>query len=260
MRWLRLCVRLLRIALAVGVALVIYAWRRVLRWRVSAEESERLQGETIAALLQRLGATFIKLGQIFSTRPDLLGPGFIEPLSRLQDAVPAAPFSEIDLVVGEELGPEARAQISAIDPVPVAAASVAQVHRATLTSGETIALKVQRLLARDQIERDLAILGFVARLLDRLPALAMLSLPGSVERFGVALRGQLDFARRPTTTVASPKLRKRRRHLGPCALPELCSSRVLAMEFIDGVKATEPKRSAATAAVWPGSVASACSR
>jgi ubiquinone biosynthesis protein len=244
MRRLRLWLRFVHVLAVVALALLLHVGRRLWRGsRLSAAAREQMLGEAIAGLLERLGATFIKLGQISSTRPDLLGPGLIGPLARLQDAVPAAPFAEIERVLGEELAPERRSQIASIEREPVAAASVAQVHRATLVGGETIALKVQRLRARDQIERDLAILGFMARLLDRIPALSMLSLPGSVERFGVALHGQLDFR---------AEARHNRRFAKnfaavsgvsvPALLPELSSARVLAMEFVEGVKATEPEK------------------
>jgi ubiquinone biosynthesis protein len=243
MRRLRLWLRFVHVLSAMLLALMVYAGRRLRRFRLSAAERERMQGEAIAGLLERLGATFIKLGQISSTRPDLLGPGLIAPLARLQDAVPSAPFSEIERVLEEDLDPELRAQIASVEPEPVAAASVAQVHRATLVSGETIALKVQRLRARHQIERDLAILAVLAELLDRIPALRMLSLPGSVQRFAVALSGQLDFREEADHNRRFAKNFASVSGISvPALFPELCTRRVLAMEFIDGVKATEPER------------------
>jgi ubiquinone biosynthesis protein len=125
----------------------------------------------------------------------------------------------------------------------VAAASVAQVHRATLTSGEVIALKVQRPDARAQIERDLAILRFAARVLDAIPSLRMLSLPGAVERFGHALSGQLDFR---DEAEHNRRFAKNFAAVDGIAVPalvdDLCTERVLAMEFVEGVKATEPER------------------
>jgi ubiquinone biosynthesis protein len=243
MRRLRLWLRFVHVLSAMVLALVVYAGRRLWRFGASAAERERLQGEAIAGLLERLGATFIKLGQISSTRPDLLGPGLIAPLARLQDAVPPAPFSEIERVLDQELAPELRAQIASVEPQPVAAASVAQVHRATLVDGSTIALKIQRLRARDQIERDLAILSFLAGLLDRIPALSMLSLPGSVERFGVALTGQLDFeAEADHNRRFAQNFALVRGVSVPALFPGFCTRRVLAMEFVEGVKATEPEK------------------
>jgi ubiquinone biosynthesis protein len=241
---LSLWLRFFAIALAVGGALVAYAWRRALRgFSLRPEERERLRGEVLARLLERLGATFVKFGQILSTRPDLLGPGIIQPLARLQDATAPAPFAAISRVLDEELAPALRERIESLEPKPVAAASVAQVHRARLAGGRVVALKIQRPEARRQIERDLAILGFFARLFDRIPSVAMLSLPGAVARFGQALAGQLDFRaearnnRRfadnfaPVDGVGVPEL-----------VVELSTERVLCMEFVEGVKATEPEK------------------
>ncbi len=244
LRLFRLWLRFVRIFLTCALAACQYFGRRALAGRIDSARLERLRGEVLAGLLQRLGATFIKFGQILSTRPDLIGPGFIEPLARLQDAVPPAPFDAVRRVLDEEMG-RARedALIAEIDPTPVAAASVAQVHRARLRTGEVVALKVQRPEARAQIERDLSILGFWAKLLDRVEAIRMLSLPGSVERFGEALHGQLDFRQEAANNrrfaasfaevenVSVPKL-----------FDQLSSERVLCMEFVEGVKATEPEK------------------
>ena len=139
-----------------------------------------------------------------------------------------------------ELPPERRALLRSIDPVPVAAASVAQVHRGVLADGQGVAIKVQRLQAEAQIERDLAIFGVGARLLDRLPRMRWVSLPGMVERFASALRAQLDFG-----LEAANNLRLARNFAGdarvrvPDLHRDLCTRRVLTMEFIDGVKPTE---------------------
>jgi ubiquinone biosynthesis protein len=242
-RVVRLWLRFLHIALVCWIAAFIYALRRVRAGFISAERRERLRGEALSRLLQRLGATFIKFGQILSTRPDLLGPGYVEPLSRLQDAVPPAPFSAVKRVLDSELGAEARAQIESIEPEPVAAASVAQVHRARLAGGQVAALKVQRPEAAAQIERDLAILRFGARLVDRLPSFNMLSLPGAVEHFGAALSAQLDFVRE-----AGNNRRFRTNFTAvdgvdvPHLFDALCTRRVLCMQFIEGVKASHPEK------------------
>ncbi|MCC6665224.1 MAG: hypothetical protein IT375_15845, partial [Polyangiaceae bacterium] len=92
LRLLRLWLRFVRIFITCSLSAFEYLGRRVLAGRLDGEGVEHLRGEVLARLLQRLGATFIKFGQILSTRPDLIGPGFIQPLARLQDAVPPAPF------------------------------------------------------------------------------------------------------------------------------------------------------------------------
>jgi ubiquinone biosynthesis protein len=223
--------------------LIGYLSRWAIRRPKTQEQRETLRGEVLARLFQKLGATFIKFGQILSTRPDLLGPGFIAPLSKLQDRVTPAPFSEIQKVIESDLSEKAKARLVEIDPEPVAAASVAQVHRARLDSGEVVALKVQRLEAEHQIQRDLAILGFWARFFDRFSAIRMLSLPGSVERFGEALRGQLDFEREAENNRRFAKNFAGVENLGvPKLFDDLCTRRVLTMEFVDGVRASEPEK------------------
>ena len=243
MRALRLVLRFLHIALVAWTALVVYAWRRLRAGRLERDALEALRGTLLAATLEQLGATFIKFGQILSTRPDLLGPGYTDKLARLQDAVPPAPFAAVETVLARELSAEARARLAWIDPEPVAAASVAQVHRARLDTGESVALKVQRVEARPQIERDLAILGALARLAHRVPSVHLLSLPGAVATFGESLRRQLDFRleagnnRRFAANFADvPAVSV------PGLFPGLCTEGVLGMEFIEGAKATDRAR------------------
>lgn len=241
-RALRLALRSVHIAWVFLVAAIVYAARRVAAGRLDRASVEALRGDVLARAFERLGATFIKFGQILSTRPDLLGPGYTQTLARLQDGVPPAPFEAVRAVLEAELPPEARRRLAFIEPVPVAAASVAQVHRARLDTGEVVALKVQRPEAEAQIERDLAILGVLARLVDRLPSMRLLSLPGSVERFAHALRGQLDFREEAAHNRRFAKNFADTADIGVPALhPDLCSRRILTMEFVDGVKATDPE-------------------
>jgi ubiquinone biosynthesis protein len=238
---LRLLPRFLWIAFVFLTLLPRYAWRRLGAGTLDVTARERLRGEVLAVTLERLGATFVKFGQILGSRPDLLGPGYIEALARLQDAVPPAPFEVVERVLGEELG-EHMARIEHVEREPIAAASVAQVHEGRLDTGERVAIKVQRPEARSQIERDLAILSMGARVLDVIPSIRLLSLPGAVERFGAALSAQLDFR---LEAANNRRLGANFAHVKgvrvPDLHPDLCTERVLVMELIVGFKATHPE-------------------
>ena len=233
--------RFIQVAFAVQVALLRYGFGRLFR-RMSQHDKERWGGEVLADTLQRLGATYVKFGQILSTRPDIIGPAYVEALARLQDQVPPVPFLDIRNVLAEELDATTLGKLEHIDSTPLAAASVAQVHVATF-EGQKIALKVQRPLAKEQVDGDLRLMAFWARQLDRLPSVRLLSLPGSVERFAEAMRGQLDFRLEAANNRRfAENFREVEGVDVPALHPELCTERVLGMEFIDGVRATEPEK------------------
>lgn len=239
----RLLPRFLWIAIVFFTALPRYLWRRLTAGRRDTYGRDRLRGDVLASTLEKLGATFVKFGQILGSRADLLPPGMIAALSRLQDAVPPAPYEVIERVLALELSEGERARIAHIEREPLAAASVAQVHAGRLAGGERVALKIQRPEARAQIERDLAILSMGARVLDVVPSVHLLALPGAVERFGFALANQLDFRleaennRRLAANFAGFKGVR-----VPDLYEDLSTERVLVMELIDGCKATEPDR------------------
>jgi ubiquinone biosynthesis protein len=241
-RALRLTFRFLLIAWVMAAAVARYCIRRMRAGELSAEAVERLRGVELARMLERLGATYVKFGQILSTRPDLLGPGLIEGLSRLQDEVPAEPFAEVERTLAAELG-DKRARIVELDETPLAAASVAQVHRGRLDTGEEVAIKVQRATAEAQIERDLVLLALFARLVHGLPQVRPLSLPGAVSRFAHAMHGQLDFG-----LEAANNRRFAANFAGvegvdvPALFEALSTKRVLTMALVRGVRATEPEK------------------
>ncbi|MCA9579938.1 MAG: AarF/ABC1/UbiB kinase family protein, partial [Myxococcales bacterium] len=170
MRAVMLTGRFFLVAWIFFAAGVSYLVRRIGLGRAEKARVERLRGEVLADTFQRLGATYVKFGQILSTRPDLVGPGITEPLSRLQDQVAPVPFAQIEQVLDAELDPATRKRLVSIDPTPLAAASVAQVHRAKLDDGSEVALKVQRPLARKQVERDLVLLMMGAKLVNLVPS------------------------------------------------------------------------------------------
>ncbi len=146
--------------------------------------------------LEELGPTFVKLGQVLSTRPDLLPPEYIAELARLQDAVPPVSWEEIRPLLETELGGPLDQVFATVDPVPLAAASLAQVHAATLRDGSSVVIKVQRPGVESVVRVDLDILADVARLLQaQTPLRELYDLPAMVEDFAATLRAELDFYR-----------------------------------------------------------------
>jgi len=146
--------------------------------------------------LEELGPTFVKLGQVLSTRPDLLPPDYITELAKLQDAVPPVPWEPMRAKIEAELGSPLAELFATFDPTPIAAASLAQVYAATLPDGSVVVVKVQRPDIQTTIESDLAILLDLARLLQARTSLGEIyDLPGIAEDFGATLRAELDFYR-----------------------------------------------------------------
>jgi len=154
----------------------------------------RRQAKRVRNALEELGPTFCKLGQIMSTRPDLLGPEFIEELATLQDNVPPLIESQVVRVMEQELGVPWEDVFDHLDPQPLAAGTIAQVHRAVLAGGERVVVKVQRPDAKEQIEQDLALLEvFAEKVGDRQGLRAVIDMPAVFEHLSDSLHRELDF-------------------------------------------------------------------
>jgi ubiquinone biosynthesis protein len=239
-RFAHLFFRTVLIAFVFAVALTRYGVRRLRGEGRTPGDRDRLRGAVLAVALERLGATFVKFGQILATRPDIVPEGIAQSLARLQDAVPAAPFAAVRSVLEADLGAPLLARFRTLDEAPVAAASVAQVHKGELDDGRVVAVKVQRPEAALQIERDLALLQVAARLLSALPGMGYVSLPGAAAEFAEALRAQLDFVREAENNRRLAKNFAHEPRVGvPALVEELCGPRVITMQFIDGQKPTE---------------------
>jgi len=157
---------------------------------------DRLRGRTLRRALTRLGATFIKLGQVMSTRPDLFAPGLIGELRLLQDELPPFSFAAARAQIERELGRPPSEVFSELDERPVAAASVAQVHRGRLArTGVEVAVKVLRPDVRAKTERDGIILSAAARLLAQVSEVARhADLEGHVREFIDGVLAQTDLS------------------------------------------------------------------
>jgi ubiquinone biosynthesis protein len=199
--------------------------------------------EQFAKDLEKLGPTFIKLGQVLSTRPDLVPPAYAAALARLQDDCEPLPFPEVEAVLTEELGmPPSRAFL--IDPVPLATASMAQVHRATLRDGREIALKVQRPGLRERVLSDLEALEDIAAFLNGHTEFGpRFGVDALFEEFRKSLLRELDFRQETMHMLTiSANLRDIPEIVIPQPVLGYTTSRVLAMEFIPGTKVTELTR------------------
>jgi len=152
------------------------------------------RGRRLREMLEELGPTFVKFGQLLSTRPDIVPPDIVVELQKLQDDVRPIPFTEVERVVREELGLTIEQAFLEFDERPTAAASIGQVHHALLPNGERVAVKVQRPNAPRQIESDIALLYQAARLAkERVRALDFIDAEQVVDEFARSIRGELDY-------------------------------------------------------------------
>ncbi len=197
--------------------------------------------ERMRLALEELGPTFIKFGQIVSSRRDLVTVEYYKELCKLHAGVPPFPVSEARKIIREELGASVETLFRSFDPEPVGAASMAQVHAAVMPDGAKVAVKVQRPDIEKVIELDLAILHDLARFVDRhVPEISGLNPVGVVEEFSATLLKELDFGneaanaeRFATEFDGNPWIKV------PAIIRDRSSSRVLTMEFLKGMNVTD---------------------
>jgi len=187
---------------------------------------------------EELGPTYIKLGQILSTRPDLIPMEFIEELSKLQDHVPAFPFDRVRKVISAEFGHPPEDLFDQLEEEPLASASIGQVHRAVLKDGETVAVKFQRPGIRKIIEVDLEIMLHLATLAERhIEEMALHRPVKIVEEFARTLEKEIDYKTEATNMERAARNFLDDPHVYiPKVFREVTTSRILTTEFIDGIK------------------------
>jgi ubiquinone biosynthesis protein len=197
--------------------------------------------EQLAADLEQLGPTFIKLGQVLSTRADLLPPAYLAALARLQDDVVPFPFVQVQEIIERELGVRLSKAFRHFDETPIAAASLGQVHRAALRDGRAVAVKVQRPGIAEQVRADLEALHEVAEFLDKHSDTGRrYNVLGIVQEFAASLRAEMEYRREAANLrVIAANLAEFPHIVLPAPVEGYTTGRVLTMDYLPGTKVTE---------------------
>jgi ubiquinone biosynthesis protein len=213
--------------------------RRGPRVDVDGQPSQR--GQHLREMLDELGPTFVKFGQLLSTRPDVLPPDIIAELRGLQDDVRPFPFAQVEQVVEEDLGLSLDKLFTEFDQQPIAAASIGQVHRATLPNGRHVAVKVQRPGAPRQIEADLALLYQAARIAkERVRALDFIDARQLVDEFARSIRHELDYRLEARNAAAFHRNFAGHPHVHvPRVYWSYTRARVLTLERLEGMQVVD---------------------
>lgn len=204
----------------------------------AVEEAELSLPERIRLVFEELGPTFIKLGQLLSTRPDILPEEYIEEFRKFQDKVPPFPFEQALQQIEKELKRSASELFQSIEEEPVAAASIAQVHRAVLLDGREVVVKVQRPGIENMVDTDISIMYTLAnQLLKYFPELSLLDPVAIVDEFSRTIRKEMDFTLEASNTIKFRDMFKDDPHVYiPDVYWEYTSKRVLTQERIKGIK------------------------
>jgi predicted unusual protein kinase regulating ubiquinone biosynthesis (AarF/ABC1/UbiB family) len=207
--------------------------------RVSPKEAAK--ASELADDLEKLGPTFVKLGQLLSTRVELLPRAYLEALARLQDKVEPFAFDEVEKIVSSELGVRMSKAFSDFDVTPMAAASLGQVHRARLRDGRQVAVKVQRPGIRDAMLQDLDAFEEIAEFLDNHTAAGKrYEFCQMLDQFRKSLLRELDYRQEASNlTTIGAHLQDFERIVVPAAIPDYSTSRVLTMQYVHGKKITD---------------------
>lgn len=208
---------------------------------IADEDNLLLDGELpvkLRLMLQELGTTFIKLGQLLSTRPDIVGEKVANELANLQDDNPAITYEQVKAIIETELNGNIDELFEDFHQEHIATASIGQVHEAKLITGERVAIKIQKEGITDKIDLDIKIMKYVANRADKFNSdLRKINLPGVMDEFDRSIHKEIDYnnefmnmQRMEMNFVDNPNI-----HI-PSTYPNYCTSKVLTMEFIEGTK------------------------
>jgi ubiquinone biosynthesis protein len=208
------------------------------RGHARVDGSPTARGRHLREMLDELGPTFVKFGQLLSTRPDIVPPDIIAELRGLQDQVRPVPFSDVERVIREELGQPIERLFLEFDEEVLAAASIGQVHRAVLPNGRRVAVKVQRPNAPATIESDIQLLEQAARLVvERVRVLDFINTRELVDEFAKSIRQELDYRLEGRNAEAFHANFAGHPHVAvPRVYWSYTRARVLTLEYLDGVQ------------------------
>ena len=213
-------------------------------FRSDADNKELLKEdfpERLRLMLQELGTTFIKFGQLLASRPDLVGERISEELSQLHDDNPPVSYEEIKEMIETQLGGNIEELFTEFSKKPLATASIAQVHEAKLPTGERVAVKVQKPNVAEIVETDLSIMKFIANESDRFnTSLKHLNLPAVLHEFDKSIHKEMDFDNElMNIRHLNDNFIYNNKIIVPTTYPDYSTEKVLTMEYVDGIKLSE---------------------
>jgi len=229
------------VATRTGIGRVLSVTRKIVSLGHWKNREAVSTGSRLRAVCEELGPTFIKFGQLLANRPDLLPREVIEELSKLQDQVPPFSFDEVKAIVEQELGKSLSEVFKSVEQTPLAAASIAQVHRAVLATGEQVVLKVRRPGIERIIKEDLAVLRDIGAYIEtNFEGLEHMRPRSIVEEFARTISRETDFRAEARSMVRfaanfqdEPNIRI------PAVYKELSTGQLIVMEYVEGVKVTQ---------------------
>ena len=236
-----------RVLLGLGIGRPLRRAARVVRLSASHAfqffiwGSRSRRPHIVRAYLQTLGGAFLKLGQVLAMRYDLLPARYCDELNVLLDRLPAVDFTEIEAIIEQDLGRPCTELFDHLDRVPVSTASVAQVHRGALPDGQQVAVKVMRPGVRVDYRTDLTLIRFLARALAWIRPPASVDLEGFVGELTDLANEELDFRveARHAAILRESMIAGTARHYAPKVFPDLSGSRVLTLEWLEGVSVND---------------------
>ena len=232
--------RLLVVMRVLLAALLPWLWHKKLNHYKSDKDSRLDISKRMRQAVEKLGSTYIKLGQIISSGEGLFPTELVDEFKLCRDQVPAESFADVRKVVEHDLGTTIENVFEFFDKTPLAAASIAQVHLARLRTGETVVVKVQRPRVIDLVRKDLKVMSWLApHLVGRLKIAALANPPALVELFAETIVEELDFRMEADNMIDISRILRELNQTGyivPRPHPKLVTQRVLVMERLEGFK------------------------